>query len=579
MSSWISAVDIEQSKFFGENGHLQYDSFVGDIESRIVGFSFQGVRTKDMTILSNELKSLLTDIRSGLRNSVERKEKLVELLTMLYCIIGQTRDIIDGKGEYTLTYMMIYEWYDVYPDLALFALETLVLPPLLGETEGERDTKFHPYGSWKDMKYFAEYCFGRGCDARHPLIVHVVSLVNRVLREEVRLADAGAQISLLAKWIPRQSSPSKVFVRLNKLLAYDYFSEYLTDVVGAAKMMSAKRKCVADYRRLVSRLNRRLDTIQIKQCDRKWADIDHARTTSITISKQKNALLNKTKDGKLQRSELPDRIECAEKFQEFIQSRIREGKDVNGSRVSMIDFAKRGLVLARSHCDKNDLDLLNSQWRDNATKTGDLGDIVAMVDNSASMTWEGGDPYHVALSLGIRVAEKSRLGKRVLTFSTTPTWVNLTNCNNYVEMIRQLISAHAGGSTNFYAALDLILAALVQHSVSPEDAAKVTLVIFSDMQINFADQHYNSMYDGLQKKYAAAGYTKPPHIVFWNLRSTGGSPTLTTQANTSMMSGFSPALLNLFCEKGVDALTTMTPISMLKESLANRRYDQLRSKV
>jgi hypothetical protein len=87
------------------------------------------------------------------------------------------------------------------------------------------------------------------------------------------------------------------------------------------------------------------------------------------------------------------------------------------------------------------------------------------------------------------------------------------------------------------------------------------------------------MYDGLQKKYAAAGYPKPPHIVFWNLRSTGGSPCLTTQENTSMMSGFSPAMLNLFCEKGVEALTSMTPISMLKESLSNPRYDQLRNKM
>jgi len=589
MASLIAAIDIEESKFLGENGHLLYNSFVGSIESRIVGFSFQVVRTNDMSMLSEELKSLLADIRSGLARvdlDPSQKQSLVESLTMLYCLLGQTRDIISGKGECALTYMMIYEWYAFYPEFALFALETLVLPPLLDSSStassgSNRDTKFHPYGSWKDMKYFGEYCFERGCGNNHPLIRHLVSLTNRALRDDVRLAESGSSITLLAKWIPRQSSPSKAFARLSKLLAYDYFAHYLNGVEGTVKTMSAKRKCIADYRRLVSGLNRRLDTIQIKQCEGKWSNIDHAKTTSITISKQKYALLNRTKDGKSQRSELVDRIKCAEKFQEFIDSRIKTGKDVNGSRVSMIDFAKRGLELTLPSYNRNqtDVDLLNSQWRDSASKTGDLGDIVAMVDTSASMTWDGGDPFHVALSLGIRVAEKSRLGKRVLTFSTTPTWVNLSKCDNYVDAISCLRKADAGTGTNFYAALNLILSAMIQHRVSKEDAAKITLVIFSDMQIDAADIRYPSMYDGLKAKYLAAGYEKPPHIIFWNLKSTGGSPNLTTQSNTSMMSGFSPALLNLFCEKGVEALASATPISILKESLDNVRYDQLRVKV
>ena len=38
------------------------------------------------------------------------------------------------------------------------------------------------------------------------------------------------------------------------------------------------------------------------------------------------------------------------------------------------------------------------------------------------------------------------------------------------------------------------------------------------------------------------------------------------------MSGFSPALLNLFCDKGIEALNSCTPWSVLEKSLDNDRY-------
>jgi hypothetical protein len=82
----------------------------------------------------------------------------------------------------------------------------------------------------------------------------------------------------------------------------------------------------------------------------------------------------------------------------------------------------------------------------------------------------------------------------------------------------------------------------------------------------------------MKLKYETAGIRvhgkpyKPPHILFWNLRSTNGFPTLSTQRNCSMMSGFSPALLNLFCEKGINALQSCTPWALLEKSLENARY-------
>jgi hypothetical protein len=65
----------------------------------------------------------------------------------------------------------------------------------------------------------------------------------------------------------------------------------------------------------------------------------------------------------------------------------------------------------------------------------------------------------------------------------------------------------------------------------------------------------------------------PAHLVFWNLRSTSGFPALSTQQNVSMLSGFSPALLNSFCEKGMEAFDNCTPWNIFLDSLNNKRYE------
>ena len=45
------------------------------------------------------------------------------------------------------------------------------------------------------------------------------------------------------------------------------------------------------------------------------------------------------------------------------------------------------------------------------------------------------------------------------------------------------------------------------------------------------------------------------------------------------MSGFSPALLNLFCDEGLTALQSSSPWSLLIKALANDRYNVLDTKI
>jgi hypothetical protein len=113
----------------------------------------------------------------------------------------------------------------------------------------------------------------------------------------------------------------------------------------------------------------------------------------------------------------------------------------------------------------------------------------------------------------------------------------------------------------------------------PEDVQDMVLVVLSDMQMDSGDAcDKQVLYDTMKAKYEAAGIRvhgkpyKPPHILFWNLRSTSGFPTLSTQMNCSMVSGFSPALINSFCDQGITSLEACTPWSVLEKNLENQRY-------
>ena len=588
----IAALDKINKLREGENGHSEYiwvdeqssspSSFVTDMKEKIVQLHFQLVRADKfkMDELAKKFHEMLREL-GFIRETVPENDR-IDMICSLFCMLGQTRDIVAGKGEYALSYMMLYELYVYYPEMANYALEQFVLYDVNDTTDGSVDglVDSHPYGSWKDLKYLAAYCKQKSHRCDHGLIKKCIELTNQQLRKDMECPE-DAKLSLCAKWVPRECSQ---FGWLFKLLAKDFYRSagYLDTAQDSAALRKAEKKCYMEYRRVISGLNKRIDTVQIKQCGRTWSDIDHNKTTSITLSRNKKAFLNLNKNGE-QRSELTDRIDCADNFKKYLADQTSKGKEVKGKRVGMEEFTRQAMELIRNVRDniaaQDECDILNSQWRDNGKQTGALHKMIAMVDTSGSMY---GDPLHAAIALGIRVAEKSVLGKRILTFSAVPTWHDLTGLDTFVDMVQETMKASWQMNTNFYAALELILDTMVSNDVPPEDVDGLVLAVFSDMQIDQADSTYresrepnnDTMVQEIERKYLEAGY-KCPHILFWNLRSTDGFPSLSTVKGASMLSGFSPALLNLFCEKGVDALESLTPRSMMMESLAHPRYARM----
>lgn len=573
MAALVNALDTSTPKQYGQKGATEY-GWSNDIREQVLQFSGQIVRSDDarIEVMAEKLRGLLRRLseRNVLPYTECKDAENKELMVVLYKLIGLTRDMVDGKGEYALAYMQIYVWYEFYPALAMFALEKFVLLD-----------KEHPYGSWKDMKYFSNYVRSKTNDQNHPLIEYACQLIIR----QIRIDQESDNKALVGKWVPREKSPK--FGWLFSELAGKFFSQYLDTAKTHEQRVKALNKCKMEFRKICSKLNRELDTVQIKQCARVWSSIDHSKTTSITNSRQKKAFLNLTKAGK-QRSEEDDRVACAENYKKKIEAATSgTGPEIKGKRVGLDDFAKEAIKLnnqTNNFSTQLEKDALNSQWRDNSKLTGALGEMVAVVDTSGSMT--GAGAIYPALSLGIRVAEKSKLGKRVITFSANPTWHNLNEVNNYTDCVRELQKAEWGMTTNFLKMFDMVLNAIIEKNLTPAEAKGFILAVFSDMQFDAAGGgNMDTIYELMVKKYAEAGqrlHGEPfelPHLLFWNMSAGNGFPVMSNFKNTTFVSGYNPSQLNLFCEKGLDFLSTMTPWSMLVNSIDKPRYKCLEEKM
>jgi hypothetical protein len=388
-----------------------------------------------------------------------------------------------------------------------------------------------------------------------------------------------------------------------------YIPEYILTARTPESRERAVKKTYMMFARLIVGLNKRLDTVEIKMCGKRWADIDPHKVPSVALLKNRSAFFAKGSKSKL---EDPDRIACAENFTKYVQERIASGKAIKGGKVGVVDYVKDALKCVMvGEVAGPEADTLNAQWSDFLSKVGNVGNMVAMVDQSASMTWEGGDPYYAALGLGLAIASKSVLGPRFMTFSSDPSWVYLEGYNTFLESIAFIREKDtlSGGGTNFFRALDLLLATCVKEKVTDEVVAGMTLVIFSDMQIDCGtnscsdvpeeedtrwasveffnekaredafSKDMGTMHDKILKKYIDAGYSAVPHLIFWNLRRTKGFPTMSSIPGATMFSGFSPLLMNSFCQEGRDALVGTNPWDSLCCLLDGARYECMGAKV
>lgn len=606
MASIISGLDTHTSLQVGENFHTER-SYSNDLDEKVVQFFFQLVRCADHSQLVAVQRDILLSIKGNL-------DKHYDTLLMMYKLIGQTRDIINGKGEQKLAFMQIMGFYETgFESLALNAIRHFV----------QRVNGEHPFGSWKDIKYFCQYVKDYTNDEAHPLITQSCRLLLAQLQSdwalyeewardraegagEARSVQSPAGLTLVGRWCPRGKSQHKW---LHNLIAKEMYPHFMASARTAESQRKALNKCRINLTRKITTLNRLLDTTQIKQCGGQWGDINFNHVTSATMRKQSRAFANRDKQGK-ERSESKDRRNCATNLTVHMEACKKDPSTnkVHGRRLNVYELVKD--AYACESLDSTEKDRINLQWEDNKKNNKGLGSIIPCSDVSYSMHDDKCTPLYSSIGLGIRCSEMAHpaFRDRLLSFADMPTWHNFSDCASFIDKVTKIKTTNSGLGTNFYRAMKMILDVIIQNSVPPEDVEGMVLGIFSDMQIEAAMSNCNTihrdlgvhgnrytvegvnimdtMFNVIEKMYASAGMKskwkqpyRPPHILFWNLRNTTGFPVASTTKNVSMLSGFNSTLLNAMCDKGIDALKEFTPRKMLRDILAHERYDVMEPEV
>lgn len=571
MNTLVNAMDSYTEKHIGENGHIEY-SWSNNFTELFTQFYFQLVRTKDTTQLETMLKKMLSEYKS---NKIENYKEFDDIfkyekeLCLLYTLIGHTRDIVEGKGEYTLAYMQIWVWYAYFPDLALKAIEKFVY--------GVKNEL--PYGSWKDMKYLAEYVQKRCGSNEHPIIQKCVDLMCKQLEEDYKNLHSRKPVSLAGKWCPREKGRFAWFFKEVVKHAYSDYYDSAKKTGRKDSLLGAHRKACMLMKKRLSTLNTYLDTTQIKMCGKQWAKIDFNKVTSLTMHKHKKAFLN------LNCKDDYDRFLCADNLRDHISNvKANIGNtNINGKRVNVYELVKS----AKKAYDSDSKNIVHLQWKDNASQNNGLKNIIPMADTSGSMTTDNCIPLFNSIGLSIRVSEMAQepFKNRILTFSSEPEWIQLNDTQSFTEKVDIVSKSNWGMRTNIYKAFEMILQSALDANLTPDAVSCLTLAIFSDMQFDQAtDTNVNTLMEQITVMYRDAGMKsswktpfQPPHILFWNLRNTSGFPKLSSRQNVTMLSGYSATLLNVLCDKGVEELKQYTPLKMISDILSSKRYKSMKT--
>ena len=583
-SSLFQALDNKvkmPTRNIGEKGHIQHSwiSPNSNTQEAFIQLYFQMVRAKtaeESLTFKNKFSEILRECKSS---GVDWSHgNNYEVAQYLYKLIGHTRDIIDGKGERTLAYAGITSWYDFNPQQAKFLLKSFVHYLNEDGSIGEG----HQYGSWNDIKYFCNYLRKLNYPDNHEMIEYAVEIISEQIKSDIKNSQSGNSVSLAIRHMPKQG---KTNGWLYRKIAMNVFPYHKTATKKSSRD-AAINKAEMHLRNAYSRINRNvLTTPQVFMAsgckgEGEWDHIDFGKLTSKTIRAYPKAFRNVTKKGGVRSTE-QHRTRCAENYKSHMEKVSRGEAKVSGKRCNPYELVKDVINTGVDYRSDED-SRINGQWLDKMSDALPVDNFVPIVDVSGSMNCDEGVPMYSAIGLGIRLSETSKFKNRIMTFSESPSWVKFNDTDTFCDKVRKTRTAPWGMTTNLYKAMKMILDAIVENNIPPDEVENMVLAIFSDMQIDVGDKSANTVSDNIQDMYHEAGmksrYRTPynvPHILWWNLRTTSGFPDISTRKNTTMLSGYSDALMNAFYGKGMDALKDFTPRKLIYDILDNKRYSAL----
>jgi hypothetical protein len=526
----------------------------------------------------------------------------------LIALVLQTRDLAGGKGEYGLFYLLMGELFMCdytnngprsvtasarseekaescnFTTLLLSIMESLVGPVDVNATTEEQPLQrssrpYRPYGSWKDFRSVLTHVremVGEEVLVQTEFFKGCISMMLRQLKSDHANMESNpnAPISLFAKWAPREKNHKHGW--LAKHVAQNISSDDDSQVESRTSTPAQ----LARYRRWVSALNRHLRTPEIAQCEGRWRDIDFRRDVPAgTMRRQRHAFQYPSWSDTEPMPATPraqDRGECRRNYLEYLRDCAQGTSVMKAGNLSpralvqdAIEVTESGTYTAREAAVA--ASAINLQWWEGRMQVPQNTlihphPIIPIIDTSCTMSMDSDDPLCAAIGIGIRLADTSKLGRRLITFGPSPVWINLDKEDTLTAAVSEIRAASsAGGNADILAAFELVANACAEANMHPNVGRGLCIVLLSDADDGTwrppAPLHERTVDlfrdAGLRSKHACAYPT--PHIVYWALRTMQPLPCSTTTAGVSLVSGYSPTVELGLRAGGVSFLGDIAP--------------------
>lgn len=488
------------------------------------------------------------------------------------------------------------------------------------------------YGYYKDFLLLLEKIGSkdRATTMHTRLVDQILDIIVEQIRKDQKAVEQAAegkktQISLLVKYLPREK---RHFAKGdNKVI----FKSLVEKLFPGQEKMEARAK----YRRLIHDLSKEVQITEKYMCANLWDEISFTKVPSLCLNRFRKAFLNENVRGELSVEEEgtgnrypddPKRVECRRHLRESIEKGKIQGKVLQPHEIVNLYFDKKTSTLEDY--------MLGAQWEKikgevvksfEALTPGalNLGKVVPLCDVSGSMA---GTPMLVAIGLSILISELTHEAyrNRMLTFSSDPTWVDLSGCKDLKEKVNLTRHAEWGMSTNFEKAITLILEVAEKSKLVPDEIP--ALIVFSDMQFDEAvgpsanrymygcshssdsgsesidgspsRNKWETHHENLSRRFEEVGRRVNgvpyvlPQIIYWNLRGdTRGFAAQSDTPGVQMLSGYSPAMFKLILsgepleeeevlvnEDGTTSniIKRVTPYDTFRKAVDDELYDPIR---
>lgn len=485
-------------------------------ENGAVGYMTTGKELLDLNFKTSSLRNMNEDeiLRMFLKAFYEDK-----LLAIKWLFFLRDRE---GMGERRSFRVILNSLGHQYP---IIAKELISLVP--------------EYGRWDDL-----YSLMDG-----DLTEHVVDFIYQQLDEDCGNYLNKKPISLLAKWLPKESTKKykKVYNILVKKLG-----------------MTPK-----EYRRIVSDLRKYLDVVEVKMSANEWNKVNYNSVPSKANLLYKDAFLKHDEE---RRNEYLENLKNGNENTKINAKVLMPHEIVHNYTSPLYD----GWHLRIKSYDET----LEQLWKSLPDYVDGEGFSMFVRDGSGSMTDRIGNTnttcLDVSTALAIYFSEhcKGEYKDNFITFSNRPKVIDLSNCSSLRKKIEKCYTEDDWTNTDIYKVFKLVLDVAVKNQYVQEQLPK-NIVILSDMEFDDATttRDHKTLFETIQVEYLLHGYDLP-RLVFWNVCSrTGTIPLKTNKNGVCLVSGFNPTIMDMVLSGELD------PYKCLVDKLNSSRYDAVEKAV